>query len=222
MEYSFVCKKDSVTGYTYIGEEAMETETSFKFNFTNIPFYIFNSPATYTEIMYVFCGASDSYNSYKITAVEELVRKLDKKYLPEGIATETYVDEIIPAWAKEPNKPTYTATEVDADPAGTAASALAEAKTYAEAKAAEVVNSAPETLNTLNELATALGNDPNFATTVATQIGTKANSADLTSHTTNKSNPHGVTAAQLGITSETWTFTLDNGTTVTKKVAILS
>ena len=38
---------------------------------------------------------------------------------------------------------------------------------------ANLVNSAPETLNTLNELAAALGDDPNFATTVATQIGQK-------------------------------------------------
>jgi hypothetical protein len=37
-----------------------------------------------------------------------------------------------------------------------------------------LVNSAPETLDTLKELSDALGNDPNFATTVANQIGTKA------------------------------------------------
>lgn len=36
-----------------------------------------------------------------------------------------------------------------------------------------IVNSAPTTLDTLNELAAALGNDANFATTVATQIGQK-------------------------------------------------
>ena len=39
-----------------------------------------------------------------------------------------------------------------------------------------LVNSAPETLDTLKELSDALGNDPNFATTVANQIGNKANS----------------------------------------------
>ena len=38
---------------------------------------------------------------------------------------------------------------------------------------AKVVDSAPDTLNTLNELAVALGDDPNFATTIATQIGNK-------------------------------------------------
>lgn len=46
-------------------------------------------------------------------------------------------------------------------------------ETYVNTKVAGIVNSAPETLDTLNELAAALGNDPNFATTVATQIGTK-------------------------------------------------
>lgn len=43
-----------------------------------------------------------------------------------------------------------------------------------EVKISELVDSAPDTLNTLNELATALGNDPNFATTIASQIGLKA------------------------------------------------
>lgn len=44
---------------------------------------------------------------------------------------------------------------------------------------ADLVNQAPETLDTLDELAQALGDDPNFATTVANQIGLKANSADV-------------------------------------------
>lgn len=52
-------------------------------------------------------------------------------------------------------------------------------KTETDAEIAKIVNSAPETLDTLNELAAALGDDPNFATTVSNQIGLKANSADL-------------------------------------------
>jgi len=43
----------------------------------------------------------------------------------------------------------------------------------ADARAALLVDSAPSTLNTLNELAAALGDDPNFATTVTNSIGTK-------------------------------------------------
>lgn len=49
-----------------------------------------------------------------------------------------------------------------------------------DAKVASIVDSAPETLDTLNELATALGNDPNFATTVANQIGQKADKTVVT------------------------------------------
>ena len=42
-------------------------------------------------------------------------------------------------------------------------------------KIAGLVESAPETLDTLNELAAALGDDPNFATTISNQIGTLDN-----------------------------------------------
>lgn len=47
-------------------------------------------------------------------------------------------------------------------------------RTYVAAAIAALVNSSPSTLDTLNELAAALGNDPNFATTMTTLIGTKA------------------------------------------------
>jgi hypothetical protein len=52
--------------------------------------------------------------------------------------------------------------------------------TYVSNEIANLVSSAPSTLNTLNELATALGNDASFATTVATTLSTKANTASLT------------------------------------------
>lgn len=51
-------------------------------------------------------------------------------------------------------------------------------ETYVDNKVAGLVDSAPATLDTLNELAAALGDDPNFATTVATQIGTKVDKVD--------------------------------------------
>lgn len=51
-------------------------------------------------------------------------------------------------------------------------------KTYVDTKVAGLVDSAPETLDTLNELAAALGDDPNFATTIATQIGGKVDKVD--------------------------------------------
>ena len=51
-------------------------------------------------------------------------------------------------------------------------------ETYVNNKVASIVDSAPATLDTLNELAAALGDDPNFATTVATQIGNKVDKVD--------------------------------------------
>jgi hypothetical protein len=46
-------------------------------------------------------------------------------------------------------------------------------KNYVDAEVAGVVNSAPATLDTLNELAAALGDDPNFATTTSTSLGNR-------------------------------------------------
>lgn len=50
----------------------------------------------------------------------------------------------------------------------------AELSAAVSAAIATVVDGSPSTLDTLNELAAALGDDPNFATTVSTNIGLKA------------------------------------------------
>ena len=50
---------------------------------------------------------------------------------------------------------------------------LQSAKDYVDKAIAELVDGSPAALDTLKELSAALGNDPNFATTVATQIGRK-------------------------------------------------
>ena len=50
---------------------------------------------------------------------------------------------------------------------------LQSAKDYVDKAIAELVDGSPAALDTLKELSAALGDDPNFATTVATQIGRK-------------------------------------------------
>ena len=52
-------------------------------------------------------------------------------------------------------------------------------ETYVDTVLSDLIDAAPTTLDTLNELAAALGDDPNFATTISTTLGLKANSADL-------------------------------------------
>lgn len=51
-------------------------------------------------------------------------------------------------------------------------------KEYVTQKISEIVNSAPEALDTLKELAAALNNDSNFATTIITQLGTKVDKVE--------------------------------------------
>ncbi|AKU42357.1 tail protein [Mycobacterium phage UnionJack] len=53
----------------------------------------------------------------------------------------------------------------------------AQAQTLVDQAIAQLLDGSPEALDTLNELAAALGNDPNFATTVSAQIGSKADKA---------------------------------------------
>lgn len=55
---------------------------------------------------------------------------------------------------------------------GSVAKAEADAKAYADTKIADLVNSAPAVLDTLQELAAAINNDASFAATIAGQIGT--------------------------------------------------
>ena len=50
-------------------------------------------------------------------------------------------------------------------------------KSYVDAQIAATIDAAPGTLDTLNELAAALGDDPNFATTVSNSIATKVSKA---------------------------------------------
>lgn len=51
---------------------------------------------------------------------------------------------------------------------------------YVDTAVSDLVDSSPAALDTLNELATALDNDANFATTVTTSIATKATTTSVT------------------------------------------
>ena len=51
-------------------------------------------------------------------------------------------------------------------------------ETYVNESVASLVNSAPDKLNTLNELAAALGDDENFANTITTELSKKANKSE--------------------------------------------
>lgn len=67
----------------------------------------------------------------------------------------------------------------DAGDAQAYSDALADANSYTDTSIANLIDSAPATLDTLNELAAALGDDPNFATTITNSIATKLATADF-------------------------------------------
>ena len=63
------------------------------------------------------------------------------------------------------------------DALGAAADALADANTYTDGKVSALVDSAPALLDTLNELAAAIADNPNYATDVANLVATKADTS---------------------------------------------
>jgi hypothetical protein len=65
-------------------------------------------------------------------------------------------------------------TTVTGDIATAKSEAISSANSYTDGKVADLVDSAPELLDTLNELAEAIANNPNYATDVANLVATKA------------------------------------------------
>ena len=82
-------------------------------------------------------------------------------------------------FVSDTEKSNWNAKETTTGAQTKANTAEANAKAYADQKVAALVGSASSSLDTLQELAAALGNDANFSTTVLNKIGEKANTADV-------------------------------------------
>ena len=79
----------------------------------------------------------------------------------------------VSAWAKAATKPTYTASEVGADAAGSANSALSSAKSYTDNKIADLIGTADETMDTLGELADAIAENEDVVEALNSAIANK-------------------------------------------------
>lgn len=106
----------------------------------------------------------------------------------------------VQAWAKAENKPSYTKLEVGlgnvdntADtnkPVSTAQqtaidTAYANANKYTDKKVADLIGSAPETMDTLEEVAAAIQENKDVEKALNEAIGKKANQTELDTHTGN-------------------------------------
>ena len=108
---------------------------------------------------------------------------------PVSTATQTALD------LKADKATTYTKTDMDTSLALKADKSTTYTKTDIDAQFAHLIDSAPSALNTLKELATALSNDANYATTVTTQLASKAPLANPTFTGT----VSGITKAMVGL-----------------------
>jgi hypothetical protein len=124
----------------------------------------------------------------RLSAIETFTGSLDDSFVTEaelGSATSSLSSSAhTQRVALSASSATYTDNKVDSL-SGSSATALraeyvaadtalsASQKTYIDAKVAGLVDSAPATLDTLNELAAALNDDPNFSASIATSIGNR-------------------------------------------------
>jgi hypothetical protein len=104
-------------------------------------------------------------------------------YLSQSSASSTYAPLASPALTGSPTAPNQTAGDSSTKIANTS---------FVMTAVANLVASAPDALNTLNELAAALGNDASFSTTISNSIGGKlakaSNLSDLTDAATARTN----------------------------------
>ena len=109
------------------------------------------------------------------TSVKGLVQ------LTDGVASSSTTTAATPKSVKQ----AYDLASAKQSPATSLAGyGIADAYTKSEVdkKVADLVNSAPDLLNTLDELAAALGDDPNFATTITNKIASKADASALANY----------------------------------------
>jgi hypothetical protein len=139
-------------------------------------------------------GKIDSISVNGVPQVVDGNKNVDLK-----ITTEE-TDPTVPAWAKQPNKPTYRYEEIINAPTvpsinglatetyvdNKASTTLQQSKSYTDTKVANLVGSAPQTLDTLEEVANALKQNDNVVTALNNAIGNKQNSTDYNLQTSAK------------------------------------
>ena len=92
-------------------------------------------------------------------------------YLTQSNASSTYAPLASPTFTGSPSLPTGTTAVTQS--AGDNSTKLA-TTAYVSAAVAALVNGAPQILDTLSELATAIGNDASFSVTITNSLGSKA------------------------------------------------
>jgi len=119
-----------------------------------------------------FTETDPIWTSEKINYYTKL--QADARYLQSYTETDpVWTSEKVNYYTKTAADARYLQSYTETDPVWTSEKASYALKTYVDTSISNLIDSAPGTLDTLNELAAALGDDANFSTTITTLIGTK-------------------------------------------------
>lgn len=162
------------------------------------------------------------------TEIPTMVSQLenDKGYLnslPNNLVTEeelqskgyltsfTETDPTVPAWAKQPNKPTYTLDELGAEQAGAANEALLSAKEYTDGRFNIILEEADPTYDSFKKLGdailaqnTTIGGINTRVGNIETTLGSKADKSELFSKDYNDLINTPIIPSIEGLASQTW------------------
>lgn len=108
--------------------------------------------------------ATRGYVDNAVIEVKAYADNLMRLHLAAADPHPQYASKVSPALTGKPTAPTAAQTANDTQLATTA---------FVKAAVSALVNGSPGALDTLQELAKALGNDPNFSTTMLTELGKK-------------------------------------------------
>lgn len=146
---------------------------------SNLPLVVNEITANEPSMVY-YDGAS-----YQVFGIESIATNILMTGYAKGtsvtpiVATDTAGSAIgkLEAGKAPLASPVFTGTPTAPTAVSTTNTTQIATTAFVKTLISELINNSPTALDTLKELATALGNDPNFATTMTNLIGTKANLA---------------------------------------------
>jgi hypothetical protein len=181
----------TVMNYCKIGSARQNSDTTAYLKGTIDNFYLFESVLSPTEIGYIHSNGinttATNLGDYIVTtyipALEQTALTIKKEVLSNSDTTLLTLSSYGNLHVPSITSPTITSINNNITSNTSAISTInttlptLATQTYVNTQVASLVNSAPTTLDTLAELAAALGNNPNYATATASLIGTKADTS---------------------------------------------